>query len=388
MIRHGGVGGALLALVVTAAEARTPAAVGDARLDPVAFSDLTGWERDDHAAAFAVFRRSCLAILADKPALRPAASGDDLRGVCAAAVALEDGDASDAKTFFERWFEPVLVAPPSGKGFLTGYFEPEYEGSLAPADGFATPLLARPADLVTIPQGETRPGVDPGLQAARRTAGGFEPYPERAAIEDGALGELARPIVYLRDAVDAMIIHVQGSARIRLPEGRSVRVAYDGRNGHPFTAVGRLIVQGGHVPLEELTLERMTGWLKSNPALAREILRRNRSYIFFRLAPELSLDDGPIGGAGLPLTPGRSLAVDRTLWSYGLPFWLDGEVRGPGGEPGPLPRLMIAQDTGSAITGPARADFFVGSGADAGTRAGMMRHAVQVVVLRPKPATP
>jgi len=381
----GGIGAPLLALIVTAASAgeRT---VGDARLEPVALSDLAGWERDDHAAAFAAFRRSCRAIVAGEPALRPAAAtGDDLREVCAAALA---ADESQAKSFFERRFEPFEVVPPSGRGFLTGYFEPEYEGSLTPAEGFAVPLLARPADLVSIPQGETRPGLDSALRAARKAPAGLEPYPDRAAIEDGALGGLARPVVYLRDRVDAMIIHVQGSARIRLPDGQTVRVAYDGRNGHPFTAVGRLIVQGGHLPLEEMNLERMTGWLKANPALARDLMRANRSYIFFRLAPELDAKDGPIGGAGLPLTPGRSLAVDRTIWSYGLPVWLEGDVPAAQGGANPLPRLMIAQDTGSAITGPARGDFFVGSGPAAGTQAGLMRHPVRFVVLRPRPAAP
>lgn len=385
-------GAALVALTVAAAVAGAPvavaqaAAVADARLEPARFSDLIGWERDDHAAAFAAFRRSCRAILAGEPALRPAAAtGDDLRQVCAAALA--PGEIV-AKDFFESRFEPFWIVPPSGQGFLTGYFEPEYDGSLTPTDGFKTPLLARPADLVTIPQGETLPGVSAGLQAARRNGTGFEPYPERAAIEDGVLGALARPIVHLRDPVDALIIQVQGSARIRLPDRTVVRVAYDGRNGHPFTAVGRLIVQGGHIPLEAMNLERMTGWLKANPIPARDLMRANRSYIFFRLASELAPEEGPIGGAGLPLTPGRSLAVDRTLWSYGLPFWLDGMVPVPDGGTNPLPRLMIAQDTGSAITGPARGDFFVGSGPAAGTQAGLMRHPVRFVVLRPKAKAP
>ena len=141
---------------------------------------------------------------------------------------------------------------------------------------------------------------------------------------------LATPIVFLRDPVDAFIVHVQGSARIRLPDGRTVRVAYAGRNGHPFTAPGRIIVERGHVPLPEMNLERLTAWLRANPEEGREIMRLNRSYIFFRLADELAPEDGPIGGAGVPLTAGRSLAVDRNLWSYGLPFWLEGEAAAAG----------------------------------------------------------
>jgi membrane-bound lytic murein transglycosylase A len=371
------VGAVLLALVTAAAASPQ---VGDARLEPLSFQDLPGWAEDDHEAAFAAFRRTCEAVVAGRPALRPAAAtGDDLRAVCAAALA----DPGPARRFFERRFAPFDVVPPSGRGFLTGYFEPEYEGSLVPDPAFPTPLLARPDDLVTLAPGETPPGLDPALQAARRTADGFEPYPDRAAIEEGALGPRARPIVWLRDPVDALIVHVQGSARIRLADGTVVRVAYAGRNGHPFTAVGRILVERGHVPLAEMNLERLTGWLKANPEEGREIIRRNHSYIFFRIADELDPADGPIGGAGVPLTPRRSLAVDRTLWSYGLPVWLEGTLPVPGGTE-PLARLTIAQDTGSAIVGPARGDFFTGSGPDAGTRAGLIRSPIRFVVLRPR----
>ena len=134
-----------------------------------------------------------------------------------------------------------------------------------------------------------------------------------------------------------------------------------------------------------MNLERLTAWLRAQPDGGRAVMWRNRSFVFFRVADELAAEDGPIGGAGLPLTPGRSLAVDRTLWSYGLPFWLDGELPLAGGGGEPLRRVMIAQDTGTAIVGPARGDFFFGSGAEAGTRAGLLRHPVRFVVLTPKP---
>jgi membrane-bound lytic murein transglycosylase A len=359
-----------------------PFAVGNATLRPLAFHDLRGWEADDHGAALETFRRTCRAIAEDRPALRTAVPpSEGLRRACAAA--LDPGRAGPAQRFFEGFFTPFEVVPPSGRGFLTGYFEPEHEGSLTQSDAFPVPLLARPDDLVTVPQGEAWPGLD-GLQAARRTAEGasYEPYPDRAAIEDGALGQLANPIVFLRDPVEAFVVHVQGSARIRLPDGRTVRVAYAGRNGYPFTAPGRIIVERGHVPLSEMNLERLTAWLRANPEEAREIMRLNRSYIFFRLADELGPGDGPIGGAGVPLTTGRSLAVDRSLWSYGLPVWLEGEVPGAGGSE-PLARLMVAQDTGTAIVGPARGDFFFGSGPEAGARAGALRHPVRFVVLLP-----
>jgi len=363
------------------------AGTGDPRLEPVGFGDLDGWSADDHRAAFRAFARGCGPILAADPALRPARPPDPgLVPVCRAALAAGDPGPAEARAFFERHFAPFRVLPPAGDGFLTGYYEPEFDGARERSGRFRVPLLARPDDLVTIPPGETLPGLDPALQAARLGPDGSpEPYPDRAAIEDGALGPRARPIVHLAEPGEAFIIQVQGSARIRLDDGSVVRVAYAGRNGHPYTSIGRILVEEGKIPLAEMSLERLMGWLRLNPDEARALMRKNRSYVFFREATELAPEDGPIGGAGIPLTAGRSLAVDRNLWSYGLPFWLDGTLPESLERAEPLRRLMIAQDTGSAIVGPARGDFYFGSGREAGTRAGLLRHAARFVVLMPKP---
>ncbi len=381
--------GSLFALVLAmsaAGSAPSLPAPGEARLERLAFSSLTGWRSDDHAAAFRAFRRTCGIGAGEGQALRPAKPGDEaLAAVCKTALAIaENPDGETARRFFEAHFDPHEVVPPAGRGFLTGYYEPEFLGSRARTPEFQIPLLDRPGDLVTVPQGGTLPGLDPGLQAGRRTEDGFSPYPDRAAIENGALGALAKPVVYLREPGEAFIIHVQGSARIRLTDGTVMRVAYAGRNGHPYTSIGRILVERGEIPLAEMSLERLMAWLRDHPGPARDLMRMNRSYIFFREATELAPVDGPIGGAGVPLTPGRSLAVDRALWSYGLPVWLEGELPLSLDRTEPLGRLMIAQDTGSAIVGPARGDFFFGSGPEAGTRAGLLRHPVRFVVLRPK----
>jgi len=385
-MRHGGrivLGLALWILTVAASEAATRLA-GTARLEPVAFADLAGWDTDDHGAAFTAFLRTCGPLSEGADSLRPAREPEaSLLAVCRKALAAGSLAGPAAKAFFETHFRPSAVVPLTGEGFLTGYYEPEFLGSRKPDATYRVPLLARPDDLVTVPQGETLPGLGSDLQAGRRTETGYAPYPDRAAIEDGALGNRAEPIVYLREPGEAFIIHVQGSARIRLPDGSSLRVAYAGRNGHPYTSIGRLLVQRGEMDLETMTLEKLLGWLKDHPDEARSLMRENRSYIFFREAAELSPEDGPIGGAGVPLVPGRSLAVDRSLWTYGLPVWLDGRMPLSLDHSEPLRRLMIAQDTGSAIVGPARGDFFVGSGAEAGTRAGLLRHPVRFVVFEP-----
>ncbi|SFI03860.1 murein transglycosylase A [Methylobacterium brachiatum] len=375
---------ALFATLLAGSTPAAPAEIGGAVLTPVPFEALPGFPGPDPAAALEAFRRVCAAPTPPTP--QPAGVAGDPAALSAACAAAADIAPEAAEAFFRQRFDAFRVVRPGAErpGFLTGYFEPELEGVLSQGPVFPTPVLARPSDLVSLAPGETRPGLDPALRAARATAEGFAPYPDRAAIEDGALGAQARPILWLRDAVDLLVLQVQGSGRVRLPDGRAVRVLYDGRNGQPYTAVAKLIVQEGHLPLEGLTLARWTTWLRAHPETARRLIRANASYIFFRLAPVEDPALGPPGAANAPLTPGRSLAVDGGLWRYGLPFWLVGQL--PGAAPGEAGRLVIAADTGSAIVGPARGDLFVGTGAQAGIAAGNLRDAVGFVVLLPKPA--
>ncbi|MGY2048229.1 murein transglycosylase A [Methylobacterium sp. JK268] len=395
----------LRALALIAAAARPasaePLRVGEAVLEPVALADRPGFAADDLGAALAAFRASCakaatLAVDGHLPEGGPVREvRPDLARDLAAACAAAPADPGEARTFFQAHFSAYRVTRPGRDdpaerraGFLTGYFEPEVAGSPVPTPDFPVPALARPDDLVSFAPGETRPGLDPALRAARLLPDGFAPYPDRAAIDDGALGGRARPLLYLRDAVDLLLLQVQGSGRVRLPEGRIVRLAYDGRNGQPYTAVAKLLVAEGHLPLEGLTLARWTGFLRAHPEIARRLIRRNAAYVFFRLEEVAPGAPGPLGGGGVPLTPGRSLAVDAALWRYGLPFWLEGSLPGPDGAPAPLARLVIAQDTGSAILGPARGDLYLGTGEAAGRVAGLLRDPARFVVLLPNPAGP
>ncbi|UMY17623.1 murein transglycosylase A [Methylobacterium organophilum] len=357
--------------------------VGGALLEPVRLGSLPGFHNDDLGAALDTFRQSCATRQTVPAQLDAAGNTDDLEAACAASNGITFEKAND---FFEQNFNAYRILRPdrSGneirQGFLTGYFEPELIGSLVEKPGFTTPALARPDDLVSFEQGQSAPGLDPELRAARRIGEGFVPFPTRAEIEDGVLGNGTRPVLWLRDAVDLFVLQVQGSGRVRLPDGRIVRLTYDGKNGRPYTSIGKLIVQEGHLPLEGLTLARWTGWLRAHPQEARRLMRANASYVFFR--PEDIADPrlGPPGAAKAPLTPGRSLAVDGGIWRYGLPFWLEGRL--PGGTADG--RMVIAQDTGSAIIGPARGDLFVGTGEAAGIAAGNLRDAVGFVVLLPK----
>jgi membrane-bound lytic murein transglycosylase A len=365
----------------------------DATARPLAFADIRDWAADDHLAAFQVFKAHCAALTGQAPALREGARPpDQLVAVCRDPALGQVRTRQDARAFFERRFQPYEIIPASGAGFLTGYYEPETDGSPERTAAYTAPLLARPDDVVTIPQGETRPGIPDGFAAARlRPDGGLEVYPERSTIMSGGLGAKAQPILWLRDEVEVFFMQVQGSGRVRLPDGRTVRIAYAGRNGHPYTSIGRAVVREGLMSVEDASLDKLKAWLRANPAEGRRVMGLNASYVFFRLASELSDASGPIGGAGLPLTPWRSIAVDRTLWAYGLPVWMEVDLplaADPSLKAGsePFRRLTIAEDTGSAILGPARADLYHGTGAAAGSRAGVLRHPSRFVVLWPKDA--
>ncbi|GEP08291.1 murein transglycosylase A [Methylobacterium gnaphalii] len=381
---------AAAALVSGSARAVEPIRFADAVLEPVPLSSLAGFATDDHAAALDAFRLTCAAPLAALG--QPAAVRGSTTDLAAACDAARNVPRENARSFFESAFTAYRVTRPTRvieserrAGFLTGYFEPELAASLVPGPDFTAAALARPDDLVAIEPGQTPPGLDPALRFARRTPTGFEPYPDRAAIEDGALGDRARPMLWLRDPVDLFVLQVQGSGRVRLPDGRSLRLRYDGKNGRPYSSVVKTIVTEGHLPLEGLTLARWAGWLRAHPAEARRLMRTNAAYVFFKLEEATDVALGPPGGAGVPLTPGRSLAVDATLWRYGLPFWLDGQLSPDASQRG---RLVVAQDTGSAIVGPARGDLYLGTGDAAGAAAGNLRHAISFVVLLPKPAAP
>jgi membrane-bound lytic murein transglycosylase A len=221
--------------------------------------------------------------------------------------------------------------------------------------------LSRPADLVRL-----------------------TPFPDRAAIEDGALADQGLECVWLPDSVELFFAQVQGSARLLMTDGRRMRLTYAGRNGHPYRSIGKIVVEEGHIPLEALSLETLKHWLKSHPVEARRIMRMNTSYVFFALEEERDPASGPIGAAGTALVPRRSIAVDRTLWSYGLPFFVAADLPHPSGTPEPFAALTVAQDTGTAIVGPARIDLFFGSGAEAGTRAGLLRHPGTLTVFVPR----
>ena len=353
-------------------------------LSKASFGELPGWQDDDQSQAFAAFRRSAEHVLT-----KPYRSGslgiafDAFADAYAAARSAGPLYGAQAQAFFETHFRPALVKPEAGQGFVTGFYEPEVEASPVRTDAFTVPLLSRPADLIDVDDGNRPAGFDPYLAFGRGTTGGIDEYFDRGEIERGALAGRGLEIAWLADKVDAFFIHVQGAARLRMTDGTLRRITYAAKSGHRFSGPGRILADLGEILLEEVTMQSIRAWFRDRPARVDEILWQNRSYIFFREAPVSDPALGPIAAAKVPLTPGRSLAVDRVLHTFGTPFYIDAPTL-LAFDGKPFRRLMIAQDTGSAITGPARGDLFAGSGDAAGKIAGVVRSAADFYALVPR----
>jgi membrane-bound lytic murein transglycosylase A len=354
-------------------------------LRPVSFSDLRGWADDDHRDAFVAFRRSAFRFL-EKP-YRSGSLGVDCMAFAeayAAAQAVSVPNRSGSRSFFERFFTPVLTINDGGApGLVTGFYEPEALASPVRTVDFTVPLLSRPHDLIDIDDDNRPQGLDPYLAFARDTPDGPVEYFDRSEIERAALGGRGLEIAWLADKVDAFFIHVQGAARLKMTDGRLVRVTYAAKSGQRFTGPGGILADLGEIPLEKVTMQSIRAWFGAHPDRVDEILWRNRSYIFFREAPVDDPSLGPVAAAKVPLTPGRSMAVDRLLHTFGTPFFIDApSLSAFGGQP--FRRLMIAQDTGSAIVGAARGDLFAGSGDPAGEIAGVVNHRADFYALVPR----
>jgi membrane-bound lytic murein transglycosylase A len=376
---------ACLAAAPCYADGVDPLNIPDTQLEPVQWSDLDGWTTDDHAAAFATFLSSCKPFLAARRPADPRPIYGALWRVCRQAAAAKPAGEDSARNFFEEHFQPVRLAKlGETTGLLTGYYEPIVDGSRVPNPEYHSPLYRRPRDLLV--DGRSPPaGPIPNRAAVGRLNDDkkVEPYYDRLAIENGALDGRHLEICWLKDPFEAMTIQIEGSARVRLEDGTLLRLNYDAHNGFGYTSVGRVLIERNLVPREEMSMERIKRWMQTNPDQAKEIRGTNRSYVFFRITG-LDTTEQPMGGQGVRLTPGRSIAVDRTH-VYGTPFFIEADLPPASERPNSkFRRLMVAQDTGSAIVGPARADIYFGSGDDAGRMAGRIRQQGRFVLLLPR----
>ncbi|MGK7661796.1 MULTISPECIES: murein transglycosylase A [Marinovum] len=303
----------------------------------LSFDQLDGWDKDDHDAALRVFRNTCIDMY-----------GPDWNALCALAHDMDDG-----RAFFELMFRPVLME--DGQEMLfTGYFEPELEGSRYPGGRFRWPVYRMPGEA------QNRPWLS-----------------RREILTSGVMDGRGLEIAWVDDPVELFFLQIQGSGRIRLDDGSVVRVGYAGKNGHEYRSVGQELVRRGVYQSHQVSAQVIKNWVRRNPVDGQELLFHNPSYVFFREVSEVPAELGPLGAMNRSITPMRSVAVDPDIVRLGSPVWIEKDGKGP------MRRLMIAQDTGSAIKGAQRADIFVGTGDEAGRRAGRLRDPGRMAVLMP-----
>jgi len=350
-------------------------------LAPASYADLPGWGADDLAMAWDAFLRSCRALR----------FRDSWVAACGKAAEIATPTSDAIRAFLEANFTPYRVTNPDGttEGRVTGYYEPLLAGSRVRGTPYLHPLYAPPDDLLIIDLASVAPDTKHLRLRGRVEGRRVVPYYSRTEIDGGMAPVVGKEIVWVDDAIEAFFLQIQGSGRVRLPSGETIRIGYADQNGHPYASIGRYLVEQGELTLDGASMQGIQAWARANPSRVAELLNQNPSYVFFRELPPDEIARGvtagtgyvgPIGALGVPLTAERSIAVDRRFVPLGAPVYL--ATTWPNSD-APLQRLMIAQDTGGAIRGPVRADFFWGTGREAGRLAGRMRQDGAMWVLLP-----
>jgi membrane-bound lytic murein transglycosylase A len=357
-----------------AVPAETPKPPPAPLMTPTTFNALPGWQQDDLREAWPAFTASCRALVARS----------DWKSACTAAPLVDARDTNAVRQYFETWFVPNIVRAEDGAdtGLITGYYEPMLRGSRKRGGPFQTPLYKVPDDLLTIDLGNVYPNLKNMRLRGRLVGKKVVPYSTRAEIERANLP--GRELVWVDDPVEAFFLEVQGSGRVQLDDsGETVRIAYADQNGHPYKAIGRWLVEQGELTVEQASAQGIKSWIAAHPERRQELFNVNPSYVFFKeeRLPDPSV--GPKGALGVPLTPARSVAIDPKFLPLGAPLFL---ATTEAGSDVPMRRLMMAQDTGGAIRGAVRADFFYGFGGAAPDKAGLMKQQGKIWVLMPRSA--
>ena len=358
-------------------------------LQAKSFDTLEGWKDDDPSGLFEVMRR-CRRQISDVKPYRTGSLGlssQDLLPLLHAAEDFTPSSPSAARAFFETRCRPFLIRRKDGNpGFVTAFYEPDIEVSERPDEVFRFPFYRRPDDLIDLDDANRPAELDNSYAFGRLHDGRIAAYPDRRAIDQGFLEARGLEIAWAKSKADVFFVHVQGAARLRYSDGRIGRITYAAKAGHPFSAVGKLLIDRGEIARADISMQTIRAWLARNPEHVDEVLWHNRSYIFFREALVADPEAGPIAAAKVPLLAGRSLAVDRVIHTFGFPFFIRSESLTHLDHGRPFRRLMLALDTGSAIVGPARGDIFTGSGDMAGERAGTVRNDADFAILIPRGA--
>tara|TARA_B100000686_G_C16792844_1_gene980020 strand:+ start:402 stop:1472 length:1071 start_codon:yes stop_codon:yes gene_type:complete len=348
------------------------------KLIAASFSELLFWDHDNHSFALEALINSCPVL--EKKGTKPFGDRMDWKIICRNAKSTPKGNSKKARIFFELSFELKAVQTANGStGLITGYYEPLLRGSLKRSPLFNVPIYSHPNDLLIVDLGKFKSDLKGKKIFGRIHKGTLSPYYDRSEIERGMLAGKNLEIVWLDSLVDAFFLHIQGSGRILLNNGNIIRVGYAGSNGHSYSSIGKRLILDGEIRRSEMSMQTIKRWMKKNADKASALMHKNKSFIFFK---EIN-GPGPIGALGVPLTPLRSIAVDKNMFPLGLPIWL--ETTRPDGIP--FNRLMVAQDTGSAILGAVRADIFWGFGSKAEDLAGKMKSSGRYFLLVPRQRT-
>lgn len=359
----------------------------DIQFIPVSFTELPGWGQDDLAAALPAWQKSCersLRLPPETPLGSDSLAGAarDWRDICAD-VLDAPAENSSLRTLIEDQLRPYQVSGSSGvDGLFTGYYEPIFSGARTRSGRFTVPLHATPPDLIAVSLGDFDPSLAGRRVVGQVVDGKLRPYYRRGDIQGGAIDGKNAELLWMADPLEAFILHIQGSGVIELPDGEVLRVGFANDNGFDYVSVGKWLIAEGELPPGQADFEDIRDWMNKNPDRAADVLAINDRYIFFR---EIE-GEGPIGAAGDVLTPGRSLAVDTDLLPLGVPIWLDAEHPDPANSR--LRRLMVAQDSGNAIRGAVRGDFYWGTGETALASAGRMKSKGQYFILLPRSLDP
>lgn len=358
-------------------------------LERKTFSDLPGWSADNPSALIAALARCHGHITHTKPYKTGALgiASEDLLPAMAAATRFKPNSVTEARAFFETHFSPFFIRRnDQDQGFVTAFYEPDVDVSERPDATFRYPFYRRPDDLVDLDDTNRPPSLDKSYMFGLLKDGVVSDYPDRKEIDQGYLHGKGLEIAWARSKADVFFAHVQGAARLTFPDGSIKRITYVAKAGHPFSAIGRHLIDRGEIDPAAISMGAIRDWLAANPQEADAAYWHNRSYIFFREADVGDMALGPIAAAKVQMTPGRSLAVDRAVHTFGCPFFVASEslTRLDAGRP--FQRLMLALDTGTAIVGPARGDIFTGSGAEAGNLAGAVRNNADFYILIPTAA--
>jgi membrane-bound lytic murein transglycosylase A len=335
---------------------------GNLRLEQVDFENLEGWQYDNHKEALFSFIQSCnkFAQLPQSTSIGKQlgyVSAGDFRDVCEIANIVKTMNSRQAQNFFENWFKPFVVLKNNGssRGIFTGYYEADLRGSRVKTDIFKYPIYAKPKDL------------------------GSSPYLTRKEIEEGALDNKGLELLYVDDKVELFFLHVQGSGRVSLPDGSRIKVAYAAKNNRDYSSIGGYMESHGLLPRGGVSADSIKEWMSKHPEEADDVMNSNAAFVFF----QLSDDEYVVGAQNVPLTPERSLAVDSSIMPYGFPLWVSTTLKGKNGSKTPYNKLLVSQDTGSAIKGAVRGDIFFGFGEEAESKASYMASPGEYYILLP-----